>query len=213
MQEFRLPSFFRSDLFKSFTVLFSGTLIAQIIGYAVAPILTRLYSTAEMGEMLYYMRIIAFISSIATLRYEAALPLPKRDEHSYLMYRFVYLFSFWVLIFVALLLLLLTWLGIGFKNLEIWFIGFVILGSAAMIIINVGTSWAVRVGDYILISRQKISNSLVSNGLKWGFYFLHWKAFGLILATMLGFIVSAFEFIWDYFKTHRKFKEIGRAHV
>ena len=91
MQEFRLPSFFRSDLFKSFTVLFSGTLIAQIIGYAVAPILTRLYSTAEMGEMLYYMRIIAFISSIATLRYEAALPLPKRDEHSYLMYRFVYL--------------------------------------------------------------------------------------------------------------------------
>ena len=208
MQEFRLPSFFRSDLFKSFTVLFSGTLIAQIIGYAVAPILTRLYSTAEMGEMLYYMRIIAFISSIATLRYEAALPLPKRDEHSYLMYRFVYLFSFWVLIFVALLLLLLTWLGIGFKNLEIWFIGFVILGSAAMIIINVGTSWAVRVGDYILISRQKISNSLVSNGLKWGFYFLHWKAFGLILATMLGFIVSAFEFIWDYFKTHRKFKAL-----
>ena len=202
MQEFRLPSFFRSDLFKSFTVLISGTLIAQIIGYAVAPILTRLYSTAEMGEMLYYMRIIAFISSIATLRYEAALPLPKRDEHSYLMYRFVYLFSFWVLIFVALLLLLLTWLGIGFKNLEIWFIGFVILGSAAMIIINVGTSWAVRVGDYILISRQKISNSLVSNGLKWGFYFLHWKAFGLILATMLGFIVSALEFIWDLSLIH-----------
>ena len=53
--------------------------MAQVIGYAIAPILTRLYSNAEIGEMLYYMRLIAFISSIATLRYEAALPLPKRD--------------------------------------------------------------------------------------------------------------------------------------
>ena len=124
----RIRQFTTSDVFKSFTVLFSGTLMAQVIGYAIAPILTRLYSNAEMGEMLYYMRLIAFISSIATLRYEAALPLPKRDEHSYLMYRFVYLFSFWVLVFIACFLLVFS-LVFGFINLKPWFILSVILGA------------------------------------------------------------------------------------
>jgi teichuronic acid exporter len=203
----RIRQFTKSDVFKSFTVLFSGTLMAQVIGYAIAPILTRLYSNAEMGEMLYYMRLIAFISSIATLRYEAALPLPKRDEHSYLMYRFVYLFSFWLLVFIAGFLLVFS-LVFDLINLQPWFILFVVLGAAAMIVINVGTSWAVRTGTYGIISRQKITNSLVSNALKWGFFFLNWKSFGLILATLLGFIISALEFIWDFRTTHRRFREL-----
>lgn len=181
--------------------------MAQVIGYAIAPILTRLYTNAEMGEMLYYMRLIAFISSIATLRYEAALPLPKRDEHSYLMYRFVYLFSFWVLVFIACFLLVFS-VVFDLMNLQPWFILCVILGAAAMIVINVGTSWAVRTGTYGIISRQKITNSLVSNALKWGFFFLNWKSFGLILATLLGFVVSALEFIWDFRKTHHRFRAL-----
>lgn len=201
----RIRPFLQSEVFKSFTVLFSGTLIAQLIGYAIAPVLTRLYSNAEMGEMLYYMRLIAFISSLATLRYEAALPLPKRDEHSYFLYRFIYLFSFWVLVFVSLLAVVFSSLW-EHQRFEPWFIVFVLLGSAAMIIINVGTSWSVRTGSYGLISRQKIINSLVSNALKWGFFFFNWKSFGLILATLLGFILSALEFLWDFRSTHRRYK-------
>lgn len=181
--------------------------MAQVIGYAIAPILTRLYSNAEMGEMLYYMRLIAFISSIATLRYEAALPLPKRDEHSYLMYRFVYLFAFWVLVFIAFFLVVFS-LVLGYFSFKPWYILCVVMGTAAMIFINVGTSWSVRIGSYGIISRQKITNSLVSNALKWGFFFLNWKSFGLILATLLGFVVSALEFVWDFRKTHRRFRDL-----
>ena len=82
-----LREFSKSHVFKSFVMMFSGTLLAQAIGYAIAPILTRLYSTAEMGEMMFYLRLTAFLSSIITLRYEAALPLPKKDDHSYLIYQ------------------------------------------------------------------------------------------------------------------------------
>jgi len=201
----RIKQFAKSDVFKSFTVLFSGTLLAQVIGYAIAPILTRLYSTAEVGEMLYYMRVVSFIASIATLRYEAALPLPKRDDHAYLLYRFIYFLSFWMLVFTACVLIALTWI-FGMIHIQPWMLTFILIGSAAMIVINVGTSWAVRTGSYSLISRQKIVNSLVSNALKWGFFFFNWKSFGLIFATLLGFVISALEFIWDYRKTHRNFK-------
>lgn len=203
----RIKHFAKSDVFKSFTVLFSGTLAAQAIGYAIAPILTRLYSTAEMGEMLYYMRLVSFIASMATLRYEAALPLPKREDHSFLLFRFIYFLSFWMLVFTASVLVLLTWM-FNLIHFEPWFLGCVIAGTASMIIINVGTSWAVRTGSYGLISRQKIINSLVSNALKWSFFFLAWSSFGLILATMLGFVLSAAEFVWDYRKTHRHYRSI-----
>lgn len=203
----RIKQLAKSDVFKSFAVLFSGTLVAQAIGYAIAPILTRLYSTAEMGEMLYYMRLVSFIASMATLRYEAALPLPKREDHSFLLYRFIYLLAFWILVFTAGVLALLTWIC-NLTDFQPWFLGCVILGTAAMIIINVGTSWAVRTGSYGLISRQKIINSLVSNVLKWGFFFMAWSSFGLILATMLGFVMSAVEFVWDYRRTHRTFRPL-----
>jgi O-antigen/teichoic acid export membrane protein len=203
----RIKHFAKSDVFKSFTVLFSGTLVAQAIGYAIAPILTRLYSTAEMGEMLYYMRLVSFIASMATLRYEAALPLPKREEHSFLLYRFIYFLAFWILVFTTCVIVVLTWI-FNLTDFEPWFIGCVIAGTASMIIINVGTSWAVRTGSYGLISRQKIINSLVSNVLKWGFFFLAWSSFGLILATMLGFVISAAEFVWDYRRTHRTLRPL-----
>jgi hypothetical protein len=123
------------------------------------------------------------------------------------MYRFVYLFSFWLLVFIACFLLVFS-LVFDLMSLQPWFILCVILGAAAMIVINVGTSWAVRSGTYGIISRQKITNSLVSNALKWGFFFLNWKSFGLILATLLGFIVSALEFIWDFRKTHHRFRAL-----
>lgn len=203
----RIRQFTKSSVFKSFTVLFSGTLLAQAIGYIIAPILTRLYSNSEMGEMMYYMRLTGFISSIATLRYEAALPLPKKDDHSYLMYRFIYVFSLWVLFFVGILFIFFSVTGY-IKKFDAWFYIFTLLGSGAMILINVGTSWSVRKGEYGIISRQKITNSLVANGLKWGFFYLNWKSFGLILATMLGFLISAIEFLIDFRRTHKKFKEL-----
>jgi len=201
----RISSIVKGDFFKSFTVLLSGTLIAQIIGYAIAPILTRLYTTEEMGELGFYMRLTGFIAAIATLRYEAALPLPKKDEHSFLLYRLAYLISMVVLIIVAVVFLFLIVSGIG-NNFDWWFYLFTILGTSFVIIINVGTSWSVRMVQYPIISRHKIVNSLVANLLKWLFAFFHLSAFGLILATLFGYFLSSLEFAFNFKKIRSKFR-------
>jgi O-antigen/teichoic acid export membrane protein len=201
----RISSIVKGDFFKSFTVLMSGTLIAQLIGYAIAPILTRLYSTEEMGELGFYMRLTGFIAAVATLRYEAALPLPKKDEHSFLLYRLAYLISLVVLIIMALIFLFLIVSGIG-NEFDWWFYLFTILGTSFVIIINVGTSWSVRMGQYPIISRHKIVNSLVANLLKWIFAFFHLSAFGLILATLIGYFLSSLEFAFNFKKIRSKFK-------
>ena len=198
---------FKSEYFKSLSVLLSGTLIAQVIGYALAPLLTRLYSTAEMGELALYMRITGFIAAIATLRYEAALPIPKYDGHSYLLYRISLLLSFVVLGISSLILisLIVTDITPGFSW---YYLILIILGSAAIVVINIGTNWSIRTGSFSLISRQKISNSLFSNFLKWGFAYLSWGYFGLILATFIGYFISCFEFVFNYRGLKKKFSKL-----
>ena len=71
-----------SDFLKSLAILMTGTLIAQIIGYLLAPIITRIYTPAEMGEFGIFYRITLLITTIGTLRYELAIPLPKRRRIS-----------------------------------------------------------------------------------------------------------------------------------
>jgi O-antigen/teichoic acid export membrane protein len=197
----------KSDYFKSLSVLLSGTLIAQVIGYAIAPLLTRLYSTAEMGELALYMRITGFIAAIATLRYESALPIPKNDVHSYLLYRISLLISFIVLGISSILLISLILAGIT-PGFSWWYVLLIIFGSAAIVVINIGTNWSVRTGTFSLISRQKIVNSLFSNTLKWGFAYFSMGYFGLIVATFIGYFLSSFEFIFSFRGLKRKYSQL-----
>jgi O-antigen/teichoic acid export membrane protein len=197
----------KSDYFKSLSVLLSGTLIAQVIGYAIAPLLTRLYSTAEMGELALYMRITGFIAAIATLRYESALPIPKNDGHSYLLYRISLLISFIVLGISSILLISLILAGIT-PGFSWWYVLLIIFGSAAIVVINIGTNWSVRTGTFSLISRQKIVNSLFSNTLKWGFAYFSLGYFGLIVATFIGYFLSSFEFIFSFRGLKRKYSQL-----
>ena len=197
----------KTDYFKSLSVLLSGTLIAQVIGYAIAPLLTRLYTTAEMGELALYMRITGFIAAIATLRYESALPIPKNDGHSYLLYRISLLISFIVLAISSILLISLILAGIT-PGFSWWYVVLIIFGSAAIVVINIGTNWSVRTGSFSLISRQKIVNSLFSNTLKWGFAYFSLGYFGLIVATFIGYFLSSFEFIFSFRGLKRKYSQL-----
>lgn len=202
----RIRQLLGSDFSKSLSVLLSGTIIAQAVGYLIAPILTRLYSTAEMGELGLYMRLTAFISAIATLRYESALPLPKLDGHSYLLYRLSYRISAIVLLITSLVFLFMFATNIG-GEFSWWFYVFTILGAACIIVVNIGTSWSVRIGQYGIISRQKIANSSISNALRWGFAYFHFSTFGLILATFIGYLLSSLEFAYSFGKIHKKFNQ------
>ncbi len=202
----RIRQLLGSDFSKSLSILLSGTIIAQAVGYLIAPILTRLYTTAEMGELGFYMRLTAFIAAVATLRYEAALPLPKLDGHSFLLYRLSYRISFIVLMFVSIVFVFMYSSGFA-DQFSWWFYVLIILSTACIIVVNIGTSWSVRMGQYGMISRQKITNSSVSNALKLAFAYFHFSTFGLILATFIGSFFSSLEFSFHFGKIHQKFKQ------
>jgi O-antigen/teichoic acid export membrane protein len=57
-----------------------GTGLGQILSFAFAPILTRLYAPAEFGLFGSFSSIAGILSSIVTLRYSEAIMLPESDE-------------------------------------------------------------------------------------------------------------------------------------
>jgi O-antigen/teichoic acid export membrane protein len=68
---------------SSYALAAGSALIAPAVGLLAAPVLTRLYSPAEFGVLGSFAAILAAGLSIANLRYDAAVPLPKSDEEAY----------------------------------------------------------------------------------------------------------------------------------
>ena len=59
----------KRDFVKSVAVLMIGTILAQLFSFLISPILTRIYTPEEMGDLNLYLRIVGFLSVLATARF------------------------------------------------------------------------------------------------------------------------------------------------
>ena len=71
----------KSDFFKNASLLFSGSLIAQGIGFGALYFLGRMYSPEDFGEVETLMKIAGVFIAIAGLRYEMAIVV-EEDNHN-----------------------------------------------------------------------------------------------------------------------------------
>lgn len=184
-------------------VLLSGTAIAQLLGYAVYPILTQLYDSEQFGDMYLYMRIVAFASAVATIRYEMTLPVAKQELHAFHLYRLSFRIALVVLTALGITGVLYVWLQPQ-KGIDAWFL-LLTVGSAYLSVwINLGTNWSVRVGAFRRISQQRLVQSLSGNSLKILFGWLSWGSLGLILSLFLGSLVSIYVYVIDFLRLNKK---------
>jgi len=193
----------KSEFAQSVMVLTTGTVLSQLIGYALAPVITRLYLPEELGEFDVYLRMVTLIAAIATARYELSLPLPKKDHHSFQLFRLsvrIGLITTGITILGVLIYLLFA--GFGFKN--------AIYGSALVmatfffIFFNTGTNWAIRVKAFRRISIAKLLQSGSNNILRVVFGYMKLGWFGLVIAYVVGLFASTSFFFIDYMRNRRK---------
>ena len=199
----RIKNMKNSDFIKSLTVLLTGTLIAQFIGYALAPVISRQFSPIEMGEFGMFQRWVVLLATIATARYEFSLPLPKRDEHSFQLYRLA-LFSTMVTLGITLVGFLIYGLyiekAVGFA---LWAL-VLVFSTAALVFFNLGTNWAIRHKEFKRISFSKMTNSLSLNISRVLSGFFHMGKWGLFLSFLLSLLVGAAHFLKDFFHWNKK---------
>ena len=68
---------------KNIATLLTGTAISQLIPIIISPILTRLYTPTDFGDVGVFIGLASVLAILSSGRYELAIVLPKDDFDAY----------------------------------------------------------------------------------------------------------------------------------
>lgn len=71
-----------SAYWRDVSWLASGAVAAQALNLLALPVLTRLYQPSAFGVLAAFTQVVAFLTLLVTLRYEYAVPLPRRRHEA-----------------------------------------------------------------------------------------------------------------------------------
>lgn len=168
-------------------VLASGSGASKIIALACLPVITRLYTPADMGALALFAALLMLLVPTLTLQYHRALPVPRGDVAAA------------NLLAVSLALTLgfsgLLWLGVWafgpttlrFLSMEalepVWWL--LPLGTAVLATSLSLQLWATRRRAYRILANAEVGQSLAGNGAKIGLAFVLPAPFGLVVGHMI----------------------------
>lgn len=72
----------QGEFARNVLTVMSGTTLAQAIPVLISPVLTRLYTPAELGALALYVSTLAVAAVVATGRFELAVLIPRRDREA-----------------------------------------------------------------------------------------------------------------------------------
>ena len=184
--------FLGEGLLKNFTILLGGSAIAQLIGIAASPILSRLYSPEDFGVVGSVMAVVAVLSVLSSLKYETAVVLEKNEERA----DAVQALCFWILIvttilFSAAILSMPWWKNWDYVDNSVakwvkWGIPIIALTG----LYNILRYRLNRLREYTVLTRSLVSRrlSLVVTQVALGYCGA--QALGLVLGNLVGCIVA-----------------------
>lgn len=181
-------STFLSNVLK----LVSGSIIAQLIGIILIPIVTRLYLPEDFGVFQLFLSISSVIVVFSALSYEHAILLPKEDDDSAT-----------IVVLCLILILIISFLTSGIFMIfseEIatilntpqispyfTYLPFVVLLNS---VFSVGTYWLSRRKRFGIIAASQIVNSVMGKAVQAGAGFYSAASFGLIIGWIVGYGAS-----------------------
>ena len=173
--------------------LMSGTVIAQVIGLLITPLLTRIYAADAFGEAALFVSISSIIGVIACLKYELAIVIPKQDDEA----GTVFCVSFFAVLVVSFIVTVLALLG---KNLIIGilnqpsFSAYIVWLPLMVFLLGINlilNYWNSRRNAFGRNAVARVAMSITTQGMKLGGGILGPANGGsLILATIVGQLVS-----------------------
>lgn len=186
----------KSLFFKNMMVVMAGTGIAQVIGFALSPVVSRLFTPSDFGISASFGVLATIIAAGVTLGYDPAIMLPKEKDKAF------NLFSLSVLCTVSVAFICMLFTLIFPKTIT----GLIkIPGSwpLALLILTVLVAgfnlscqaWAVRSKAFRATSTSQVIRSVTTNGSRITLGFLRFGAPGLIFSSMLGDLVASVNLV------------------
>mgnify|MGYP000082097529 CR=1 FL=1 len=178
---------------KNISVLFSGNLFAQLIPFALAPVITRIFSPEELGVHGNFVALVTLISIIANGRLELALVLPKANAKATQLLKLGLKIS----LGVSLVSLLIVFIKSPIERLYETTLLSDYLPLVALLVFIISThnlliQWLVRKKIFHSISIIKIILSVSTNLLFIVLGWLNYGTSGLIYGYILSFAITTF---------------------
>lgn len=139
-------------------MLTAGSGLARLIGALSVPVLTRIYSPEDFAVFAFFTSIVIILSPLASLRYPAALPLPRHDAVAANLFALSLVVS---AMSTVILLLVVGTLGpmvlAKFSMQSLipwrWFIVVAIVAGALSEMLNF---WVIRKRDFKLAAKNEV---------------------------------------------------------
>ena len=184
----RFKNEFKSEFAKNFLILFTGTGFSQVIPILVAPILTRLFTPEEFGLLALFTSTGLFMGNIATMQYDSAIMLPKREKDAI---NIMTLSMLSVLAMTVLTLLIVVVFNenltklMGSEKMGFW-LYFVPLSVFLTGLFRTLNIWASRMKQFKRLAMRNIMQSTTTAGTKLGVGFFTKINGGLIIGSLAG---------------------------
>lgn len=173
---------------RHLSVLASGAVLGQVAVIAASPILTRLYSPEDFGLLATYTAILGIISTIAGLRYELAIPLPRTNGSAVNILALSLLCVTVVSLLLAFIVILFgeqipSWLNTAAIAPYLWLLPLGVLLSGIYQSFNY---WAIRRKSFSRIARTSIQQGIAGAATQVAIGLAHLGPIGLITGQIIG---------------------------
>lgn len=209
----------KNDFFKNIFTLITGNSVAQLIGLLAIPLLTRLYSPEEFGEVALFIGIVNVIAIAANLRYDMAIVPPKRNGQAFHLLvgsvGVTLIFSIVLLVGIAVFK---GNIGSIFENKVfekiIWLLPLLVFLLASHKSMHF---WFNRNRKYRAIAMNRVVLSSTQTGVKLARFAFTNGYWGLVIGTLVGELISWILYVFRLIKVdfwrikHLSFKSMVRA--
>lgn len=176
----------KNNFIRNVSIMAGGALFGQLLVVVVSPLLTRIYTPDDFGVLAVFSALLAVLTSIGSLRYELAIPLPEDDTDA------AHIIALCLSVLLASVLLvtvtLFFWGTTIFGMLNVpelssygWLlpIGLVLSGTY-----SVFNFWAMRTKLFSSIARTKLSQAVSTVAIQLGAH--GFGPLGLLVAQVAG---------------------------
>lgn len=183
----------KSAFIKNMSVVMMGTAFAQVINFALSPVLSRVYSPEEFGLYGSFLSLVSIFSAGVTLQYSQAVMLPREDKKAFRLFVTSIISVCIVSSFLFLLIFFIPKKYIFFISDENFFVFLIIIPVFVCLTgLNLSfQSWCVRKKRFKETSYSSIIRSFTTIAVQLAVGIVGYTGIGLVIGSVIGIFFSS----------------------
>jgi O-antigen/teichoic acid export membrane protein len=164
----------------------TGTALAQVIGFALSPVISRFYTPSEFGVFGTFAAVSSVIAAGVTLEYAQAIMLPRSREDAINLFVVACICGFALSMLCLFVVLLVPGLIYGLiVTSSAWTVALLVLAIFVAGLNQACQAWCIRAKAFGQTSGSQLVRSLSSNGAQVSLGYLRFGAQGLVVSSVL----------------------------